>query len=126
MEPADIGTFIRVFLDRENAHHLKVRQMTVLESQSQAGEINQHGNTVLRSFHLHQDRHYYDTIRCSKEEGWHKYPTDQDAWYFGVWFNPELKQIMTYAEGDEILSVCTDDGWYKEMAAMDEFYRYAH
>ena len=44
------------------------------------------------------DRYYYD--RTLLAQGWQQYDTDQDAWYFGIWINPEKRETFTYAEGD--------------------------
>lgn len=44
------------------------------------------------------DRYYYD--RTLLAQGWQQYDTEQDAWYFGIWINPEKLETFTYAEGD--------------------------
>ena len=59
-----------------------------------------------RTFYTERDRYHYDFGVCSREKGWKQYDTDQDAWYFGVWVHPELLEIVTYAEGDEIRQIC--------------------
>ena len=57
-------------------------------------------------FCSNRDRYYYD-VKLSAESGWRQYDTAQDAWYFGVWVNPEKLQTLTFAEGDE--TRCTYD-----------------
>jgi hypothetical protein len=68
-------------------------------------------------------RYTYDTTRCRYADGWRQYDTTQDAWYFGVWYHPERRVVVTYAEGDETVVVCrTDAAWRAELAALAEFY----
>ncbi|MGN4982266.1 hypothetical protein ACTFBY_12840 [Aeromonas dhakensis] len=43
-------------------------------------------------------RYYYD--RTLLPQGWQKYDTEEDAWYFGIWINTEKLETFTYAEGD--------------------------
>ena len=44
-------------------------------------------------------RYTFDKMLSSKD-GWRQFDTDQDAWYFGVWYNMDKKMTVTYAEGD--------------------------
>ena len=82
--------------------------------------INERGNLVERSFHEARDRYHYDFDQC---RGWTQYDTNQDAWYFGIWVNPETRQILTFAEGDETLVTCpTADSYHAELADMAAFY----
>lgn len=67
------------------------------------------------------DRYSYDGYLLPK--GWRQYDTFQDASYFGVWVNTELKQIFTYAEGDRSLVVCDNEDEFKaELKKLAEFY----
>ncbi len=68
-------------------------------------------------------RYIYDTTLCPAKEGWKQYDTDQDAWYFGVWVNIEKREIVTYAEGDEIIVNCpTQEVFEAELQHMAKFY----
>jgi len=46
------------------------------------------------------DRYRYDLGPCSIKNGFAQVDTDQDAWYFGTWANPEKLVIFCYCEGD--------------------------
>lgn len=75
---------------------------------------------IERSFHMNRDRYYYDFGQCKT---WKQYDTDEDAWYFGVWVNPDTFQILTFAEGDETLTTCSDEASYHaELSRMSDFY----
>jgi hypothetical protein len=68
------------------------------------------------------DRYVFDAA-LSRAEGWYQYDTDQDAWYFGIWYNPDRRLILTYAEGDVVLVACaTLHAWNAEIADMARFY----
>lgn len=55
--------------------------------------------------------------------GWKRYPTANDAYFFGCWVNPVLKETLTYAEGDAAHVSCKDDiAFTKELAEMASFY----
>ena len=85
-------------------------------------EINSRGNRIDRSF-FHADRYHFDFHRCKAADGWKQYDTNQDAWYFGVWVNLKLREILTYAEGDITRVTCpSDDHLRAELEAMAEFY----
>lgn len=67
------------------------------------------------------DRYYFDRILIP--EGFKQFDTSQDAWYFGVWVNPELLCTVTYAEGDITVIVCEDKEHYNaEIRNCIEFY----
>lgn len=56
-------------------------------------------------------------------EGWVRYPTWQDAWYFGVWVNPRKLEVLTYAEQDVTHVVCeTAEQFQLELKDLAEFY----
>lgn len=85
-------------------------------------ETNKHGNIVTRSF-ADLDRYHFDVNVCSASKGWKQYDTDQDAWYFGVWVNPEKLLTMSYAEGDVTLVTCiSEESYHAELKEMAEFY----
>lgn len=56
-------------------------------------------------------------------KGWKQYDTTQDAWYFGIWYNPQTLQTLSYAEGDIVLTTCPNwPSFVAEMRSMDSFY----
>jgi len=56
------------------------------------------------------------------QDGWARYPTSQDAWYFGIFINFAKREVMSYTEGDVTHVICLDDAplWaeLKEMAEL--------
>lgn len=68
------------------------------------------------------ERYAFD-FSVEYKNGWRQYDCNQDAWYYGVWYNPETLQTLTYAEGDIHLVTCeTWDKFKEEMAIMNEFH----
>lgn len=56
-------------------------------------------------------------------DGWVRYDTYQDAWYFGVWVNPKSLECLTYAEQDVTHVKCENADQFKhEMADLARFY----
>jgi len=85
-------------------------------------DVNERGNTILRSFRS-TERYFFDFTACTKKKGWRQYDTSQDAWYFGVWVHPEKRVILTYAEGDISVVKCpTEQSNHAELKSMAEFY----
>lgn len=70
--------------------------------------------TIERSFNPMTDRYAFDFKRCTYADGWFQVDTYQDAGYFGIWTNPTLRQIVTYAEGDITKVLCDTDEEYAE------------
>ena len=86
-------------------------------------EVNERGNTVLRSRRPNGSRYIYDFELCTPSDGWMQFDTDQDAWYFGVWVNPEKRETLTYAEGDVIRVQCPSvESYNAEIKDMCNFY----
>ena len=84
--------------------------------------INEHGNEVIDEF-CPGNRYKYDFHICTSEKGWIQYDTNQDAHYFGIWVNPERKEVFIYCEGDTSLVICKNEQTYKEeLAGMAKFY----
>ena len=83
--------------------------------------VNKRGNTV-HTCHIHSgDRYFFDAKLLP--EGFKQFDTDQDAWYFGVWVNPEELMTVTYAEGDLSVVTCPTLEHYKaEIQDAHEFY----
>lgn len=76
-----------------------------------------------RSFYCLRERYHYDFEKCRKSEGFIQWDCSQDAHYFGIWVNPEKRQILTYAEGDETLETCESEAEYhKHLQDMAEAY----
>lgn len=93
-----------------------------LKSNSQR-EINERGNEVIRNFMFNGDRYRWDFDPDFKSRGWEQYDTSQDAWYFGIWVNKKLLQILTYAEGDLTLVKCPDvEHFNAEIESLNRFY----
>jgi len=87
-----------------------------------SAEHTDEGYDVCRSF-FSTERYRWDFDEMFREDGWMQYDTNQDASYFGVWVNPKLLSVFTYAEGDLTLVVCPDAAAYnKKIEEMNEFY----
>mgnify|MGYP003627506902 FL=1 len=49
--------------------------------------------------------------------------TNQDAWYFGIWVNPEKFTILQYIEGDIYILILQDQESYQnELKRLEDFY----
>lgn len=58
----------------------------------------------------------------SPTDGWAQLDTTDDAWYYGNWVNPFIKQIVSYTEGDLlIIKDMTDDEFKEQLAAYENF-----
>lgn len=69
-----------------------------------------------------EDRYYVDYAEDFSPD-WRQFDTDQDAWYFGVWYNVRRLLTLTYAEGDCTLTVHPDKANFEqEMRRICEFY----
>jgi len=87
---------------------------------------NARGNKKQLSFvgDVKGGRHWWDRHKKFRADGWIDYPTDEDSWAFGVWINPHRLQILTFTEGDVILTTCPDTEHYDaEIAFMDAYYQ---
>lgn len=84
---------------------------------------NAHGNLVWTLFLLDFQRYTFDFTYCTREEGWRQFDTDQDAWYFGIWVHDARHHIVTYAEGDLLVTECADHAHFvAELEHMHAFY----
>lgn len=55
--------------------------------------------------------------------GWRRYPTSSDAWYYGCWINPVLRETLTYAEQDVSHVTCdNEEQFQQELANMAQFH----
>ena len=83
------------------------------------------GNKVEHGFNAHPDRGrgWYDCGKGLPGEGWKRYDTDQDAWYYGVWVNFETRQSFSYCEGDTALTTCPDEDHFRlELKQLEDFH----
>ena len=79
------------------------------------------GNKLEQVF-LPSERYAFD-FKDYSHKGWMQYDTDQDAPYYGVWYNPRALQTLSYAEGDIYLVTCDNwDQFTAEMAGLDSFH----
>jgi len=72
---------------------------------------NRLGNRMFQIFRP-ADRYVIDFATDFFTEGWQQFDTDQDASYFGVWMNPHMRYVLTYAEGDWTLVYCQNKNQY--------------
>mgnify|MGYP003135439696 CR=1 FL=1 len=55
--------------------------------------------------------------------GFQQWDTSQDAWYFGVWVNPNSYEIVNYCEGDLYFSIYkTKAAFEAEVRRLEKFY----
>lgn len=79
---------------------------------------------IVRGFEAQTERYAFDFDRCTYANGWAQVDTYQDASYFGIWTNPDLREIVTYCEGDVTREICDDDGDYRAaLVACLTFYK---
>ncbi len=84
--------------------------------------LNDRGNLVRERTFFYRERTYYDHALLPK--GWHTLGADQDAWYFGIWVNASIREVITFAEGDEFHVTCpTNESFRLELLDMATFYR---
>lgn len=56
-------------------------------------------------------------------DGWVRYATGEDAWYFGVFVNAHKRETMTYAEGDVTHVICdSHEQFMSQLKDMADFY----
>jgi hypothetical protein len=82
-------------------------------------ETNERGAIIERAFLKNGERYIFDF-----DLKWPQFDTCHDAWYFGIWVNPETLQVLTYAEGDLVLTNCTERAVFEaELEALWKFYK---
>ena len=88
-------------------------------SKDPKGEPNARGCFVFRSFLHEATRYLFDFDVCPSTHGWQQYDTDNDAWNYGTWVNPELRLLVSFAEGDvTIVSGPTEEAFLAEIAQL--------
>jgi len=60
---------------------------------------------VIENFLPDTERYLFDFKLCTFKKGYAQIDTDQDAWYYGNWANPEQLIIVSYIEGDLYTSI---------------------
>jgi len=82
--------------------------------------MSRHVKEQHHSYPNERDRYFYDFGQC---QDWAQYDTSQDACYFGIWVNPDTRQVLTFAEGDETVETFdTPEEYHAALAGMAEFY----
>lgn len=67
--------------------------------------VNDRGNVEL-GWPIGGDRYPFDFRFCTAAGGWTQYDTKSDAAYFGVWVNVDQRKVITFAEGDLVVTHC--------------------
>jgi hypothetical protein len=81
------------------------------------------GATLERYFWCNGERYLFDFEVCTAAKGWIQYDTDQDAWYYGVWVNPEAREVVSYCEGDLSVTRCSTEAIFRaELAELAAFH----
>ena len=92
------------------------------EGHYKGSHTDRRGHPVHAWFSHDSSRYPFDSV-LSRRKGWQQYDTNQDAWYFGAWVNPETKETVTYAEGDLYYSSYpTLKAYNQAIKDMDKFY----
>lgn len=86
-------------------------------------DTNERGNLVTSAFTDGLNRYFFDDRVYRRGAGWQQWDTSQDASYFGVWVHRDLRQVLTFAEGDITVVECPDDEHFKaEIESMERCY----
>ncbi len=86
-------------------------------------DLNDRGNVVTSAFIEGANRYFFDERVTRGGAGWQQWDTSQDASYFGIWVHRDLRQILTFAEGDITVVECPDDAGFKaEIESMERCY----
>lgn len=84
--------------------------------------MNERGNLLITA-RVEGDRYVYDFQTCTPEKGWQQWDTAQDASYFGIWVQRELRLTLSFVEGDLKLCWCsTIESFRAEISSMEGFY----
>lgn len=86
-------------------------------------DTNERKNLVTSAFTNGLNRYFFDDRVKRGGAGWQQWDTSQDASYFGVWVHRDLRQVLTFAEGDITVVECPDDEHFKaEVESMERLY----
>ena len=86
-------------------------------------DTNERKNLVTSAFVENINRYFFDERVTRRGAGWQQWDTSQDASYFGVWVHRDLRQVLTFAEGDITVVECPDDAGFKsEIESMERLY----
>lgn len=86
-------------------------------------DVNDRKNLVTSAFIENANRYFFDERVTRGGAGWQQWDTSQDASYFGVWVHRDLRQVLTFAEGDITVVECPDDEHFKaEIESMERCY----
>lgn len=103
---------------------LMLRQLQLLEDHLPVAEPERaaSGAVIRRSSIEGGDANSIAQITRSRD-GWMRYGTHEDAWYFSVRINPDKRETMTYAEGDITHVICeSHEQLMAELKDMAAFY----
>ena len=86
-------------------------------------DTNERGNLVTSATVDGLNRYFFDDRVHRRGAGWQQWDTSQDFEYFGVWVHRDLRQVLTFAEGDITVVECPDDAHLRaEIESMEKFY----
>ena len=100
------------------------RQLELLEQhQAVAQPERTSSGAVIRRSHIEGGSVDSIAHHMRSADGWVRYATGQDAWYFGVFVNAHKRETMAYAEGDVAHVVCdSHEQFMSELKEMADFY----
>jgi len=89
---------------------------------------NERGNHVTSQYRGPCTQRYaYDFRLCTPTDGWQSYDTYQSSCYFGVWVHENRREIVIFAEGDEIRVSCpSPENLRAELTYVTDFYGPQH
>jgi hypothetical protein len=97
--------------------------MTWPEAEHKKRRISWHSSATVDDYFTagpERDRYAFDFEHVGRD--WYQWDTCQDAHYYGVWVNPALLEMITYAEGDIYHVQCFDaDNYRAELANLERF-----
>ena len=100
------------------------RQLDLLEQhQAVAQPERTTSGAVIRRSHIAGGSVDSIARHTRSADGWVRYATGEDGWYFGVFVNAHKRETMAYAEGDVAHVVCdSHEQFMSELKDMADFY----